>query len=107
MNIFSDLGPLAVASRLQRLSDMLRKDAAAIYADFGIDFQPKWFPVIHALDRKGPMTIAEIASELGFAHTSVLQLVNEMEEEGLLRSMDHERDARKRVVARTPKATRL
>lgn len=107
MNIFSDLGALAVASRLQRLSDILRKDAASIYDAFGIDFQPKWFPVIHALNRKGPSTIAEIATALGFAHTSVLQLVNELEQNGLVRSSEHASDGRKRIITKTPKATRL
>ena len=43
MNIIDEIGILAISTRLQRLSEQLRKDGAQIYTYFNIDFEPKWF----------------------------------------------------------------
>ena len=43
-NVIDQSGILAIATRLQRLTDQLRKDGQLIYKAHGIDFEPKWFP---------------------------------------------------------------
>mgnify|MGYP006879931910 CR=1 FL=1 len=55
MNIFNEVGALAIATRLQRLSDQFRRDGELIYQHNGIAFQPKWFPVIYALRMKSAL----------------------------------------------------
>ena len=52
MNIIDESGILALSTRLQRLSEQLRKDGALLYKEYGIDFEPKWFPVIYTLYHK-------------------------------------------------------
>jgi DNA-binding MarR family transcriptional regulator len=107
MNIIEEIGPLAVAARLQRLADMIRKDGVLIYKANGIDFEPKWFPVIFVLNRKGSLSIVDLANEIGLAHPSVIQLVKELEAKKLVKSASHKVDGRKRMLTLTPAAKTL
>jgi DNA-binding MarR family transcriptional regulator len=107
MNIIEEIGPLAVAARLQRLADTIRKDGALIYKENGIDFHPKWFPIVYVLSRKGPLSVVDLANEVGIAHPSVIQLIKELEAKKLVKSSSHKVDGRKRVLSLTPKAEEL
>jgi DNA-binding MarR family transcriptional regulator len=107
MDIINELGPLAVAARLQRLSEMIRKDGVQVYKVNGIDFEPKWFTTVYVLDRKGALSVVDLANEIGLAHPSVIQLVKELEAKKLVKSSSHKIDKRKRVIALTPKAKLL
>jgi DNA-binding MarR family transcriptional regulator len=106
MGIIDELGLLGLASRLQRLSDTLRKDATAIFNKYKANFTVKWYPVLLALSRRSPVNLAELASELKYTHPSIIQLVNEMEEEKLVKSASHKKDGRKRMVTLTEKGSR-
>jgi len=107
MGIINELGPMGIASRLQRMSDSLRKDTAAIYKKYDSNFTMKWYPVIIVLSRKPSVSLAELATELLYAHPSVIQLINEMEKEKLVRSASHKKDARKRMVSLTQKGAMI
>lgn len=107
MKIIDQIGVLAISSRLQRLSDTLRKDGALIYKEHGINFEPKWFPVVFVLNQKSPISIVDLANELGFAHPSVIQLVKELEKEKIVKSFSHKKDGRKRLLELTPKASKV
>jgi hypothetical protein len=52
MDIIKDLAELALASRLKRLSDRLMKDVSQVYKDCKIDFEPRWFAVLYALNKE-------------------------------------------------------
>jgi len=107
MNIFNESGALAISTRLQRLSDRLRKDGQLIYKANNIDFEPKWFPVIYALYRFPELSVVELAEEIGYSHPSTISLLKELEKEKLVRSFKDKNDERKRMVKLTPKATEL
>ena len=59
MNVIDESGLLAISTRLQRLSEQIRKDGALIYKAHGIDFEPKWFPVIYTLHHKPVLSVVE------------------------------------------------
>ena len=107
MNLIEEIGPLAVAARLQRLADMIRKDGVLVYKENGIDFEPKWFPVVYVLSRKGALSVVDLSNEIGLAHPSVIQLIKELEAKKLVKSSSHKVDGRKRVITLTPKAEAL
>ena len=106
-NAIDQSGILAIATRLLRLTDRLRKDAGEIYRAAGIAFEPKWFPVIYVLDRKSPLTVMEIAGEIGYTHPSTISLLQQLEKEKLVRSARDKTDSRKRLVHLTPKCRDL
>src|SRR5438128_888855 len=107
MNIFNDVGALAISTRLQRLSDQFRRDGVLIYQHNGISFEPKWFPIIYALHVKGALGIMELSEEIGYAHPSTISLLKELENVGLIESFKDERDTRKRMVRLSDKAKEL
>lgn len=107
MNIIDASGILAIATRLQRLSDQLRRDGALIYKDNGINFEPKWFPVIYALHQKPILSVVEIANEIGYTHPSTISLLKELEKQKLIRSKKDKSDERKRLLQLTDKGQTL
>ncbi|KIA97486.1 MULTISPECIES: MarR family winged helix-turn-helix transcriptional regulator [unclassified Flavobacterium] len=107
MNIIDESGILALSTRLQRLSEQLRKDGALLYKSFDIEFEPKWFPVIYTLYNKGVLSIVEIANEIGYTHPSTISLLKELEKQKLIRSKKDKEDERKRLIVLTPKGQDL
>lgn len=103
MNVIDSSGLLAIATRLQRLSDQFRKDGALIYKAQGIDFEPKWFPVIYTLYRKPGLSVVELAAEIGYAHPSTILLLKELEKAKLIKSKKDKQDERKRLLHLTEK----
>lgn len=107
MSVINEAGILALSTRLQRLSEQLRRDGALIYKSFGIEFEPKWFPVIFALDQKEVLSVVEIANEIGYTHPSTISLLKELERKGLIKSKKDKSDERKRLILLTPKGVEL
>ena len=107
MNAIDQAGILAIATRLQRLSDTFRKDGLLLYKEYGIVFEPKWFPVIYTLHVKPVLSVVEIAAEIGYAHPSTISLLKEMEKEKLIHSKKDKTDERKRLIQLTPKGREL
>lgn len=106
-NIIDESGILALSTRLQRLSEQLRKDGALLYKSFDIEFEPKWFPVIYTLYNKGVLSIVEIANEIGYTHPSTISLLKELEKQKLIRSKKDKEDERKRLIVLTTKGQDL
>src|ERR1700743_528724 len=98
MNVIDSSGLLAIATRLQRLSDQFRKEGALIYKTQGIDFEPKWFPVIYTIYHRPEISVVELAVEIGYAHPSTIILLKELEKEKLIRSKKDKQDERKRML---------
>lgn len=107
MNIIDESGILAISTRLQRLSEQLRKDGAQIYKAYGIVFEPKWFPVIYTLYHKEMLSVVEIANEIGYTHPSTISLLKELEKQKLIRSKKDKIDERRRMILLTDKGLEL
>lgn len=107
MNVINDVGILALSTRLQRLSEQLRKDGALVYKTFEIDFEPKWFPVIFTLYKRDLISVVEIANEIGYTHPSTITLLKELAKKGLIKSKKDKMDERKRLIALSPKGLEL
>ncbi|MNX49899.1 transcriptional regulator SlyA [compost metagenome] len=107
MNVINESGILGISTRLQRLSEQLRKDGFQIYKTNGIDFEPKCFPVIYTLHFKPVLSVVELATEIGYTHPSTISLLKELEKEKLIRSKKDKQDERKRLILLTEKGKKL
>ena len=107
MNVIDASGILAISTRLQRLADLIRRDGQLVYKACGIDFEPKWFPVIYTLHHKPGLSVVELANEIGYAHPSTISLLKELEKEKLIRSKKDKQDERKRLLQLTEKGEDL
>lgn len=106
-NVIDESGLLAISTRLQRLCDMIRKDGQRIYEAHGINFEPKWFPVIYTLKHKPSSGVMTIANEIGYSHPSTISLLKELEKLQLIKSKKDNGDERKRLISLTPKGKEL
>lgn len=107
MGVIDESGILAIATRMQRLSEQMRKDGALIYKAHGIDFEPKWFPVIYTLHFRQLLSVVELAAEIGYTHPSTIGLLKELEKQKMIRSSKDKTDERKRLVQLTDKGKAL
>ncbi|OIN56236.1 bifunctional helix-turn-helix transcriptional regulator/GNAT family N-acetyltransferase [Arsenicibacter rosenii] len=98
MDFIAQLGPLAFVSRMRRLAETVNAQAGAVYQQYGLDFDPKCFPVFWLLSERGPMSITEIAEQLGFSHPAIIQLARQLEQEDLIVSGKSATDGRKRIL---------
>ncbi|HEX5760343.1 MAG TPA: bifunctional helix-turn-helix transcriptional regulator/GNAT family N-acetyltransferase [Thermoanaerobaculia bacterium] len=101
MDLFADLGHLALASRLKRLAERLQQEVSEVYAEQEVGFRARWFPVLAALARQSPQAISELAARLGLTHTAIAQIAQEMERARLVGSRADARDGRRRLLALT------
>lgn len=107
MNIFEELGALALATRLKLLGESLAKDVGNIYNQLDIKFEPRWFTLFWMLKQNRSMVITELAKELRQTHAAIVQLTTLLEKKGLLASSKDKNDERRRQVSLTPKGIRL
>lgn len=107
MNVIDGSGILAISTRMQRLSEQIRKEGFLVYQANGINFEPKWFPVIYTLHLKPVLSVVEIAAEIGYTHPSTISLLKELEKEKLIRSKKDKHDERKRLLQLSEKGKKL
>jgi DNA-binding MarR family transcriptional regulator len=101
-DFMAELGELAIASRLRRLSDLYWQGVTTIYRESGIDFEVKWATVFLLIARRGPVAITEISDQLGITHPAVIQIVNELVQHELITSEKSDTDSRKRILTLSP-----
>jgi DNA-binding MarR family transcriptional regulator/N-acetylglutamate synthase-like GNAT family acetyltransferase len=101
MRLFEQLGRVAIGTRVRFFGERITEDAAQIYALYGIEMNPKWFPVFFALSERGEKTITSIAKEIGHSHVSVSKIVGEMSRAHLVSEKISTEDRRRTMVSLT------
>lgn len=99
MEFFRRTGPMALGSRLRLLADRITEDAGAIYAAYGTELQPKWFPVFYVLSAGAGASVTEIADAIGHSHASVSKILKEMTAARLTAEKADPADGRRTVVS--------
>jgi DNA-binding MarR family transcriptional regulator len=107
MNFYQSLGFLVFGSRLKRLGDTFLNDVNRIYKSHNISFDASWFPVFYILSQKPEVSIKEISDELNVSHSAISQLVSNLQQKGLIKSVVSKKDARLRAITFTSKGTKL
>ncbi|MYM36828.1 MarR family transcriptional regulator [Duganella sp. FT94W] len=87
-----------LGTQLRHLIDLLDGAVAAAYEEAGIDYRPRYTPVMRALEGGQPHTITQIAEAAGITQPAATQTVALMMKEGLLDASPGERDARQKVI---------
>jgi DNA-binding MarR family transcriptional regulator len=107
MDLITELGALALATRLKRLSERLAQDVNKIYKELDLDFESKWFLVLELLSRNKRLSIVDIADSLKLTHPAIVQFVDQLLKAKLITAHKDNKDARKRLVALSPKGKQL
>jgi DNA-binding MarR family transcriptional regulator/GNAT superfamily N-acetyltransferase len=101
-DFIEELGTLAFASRLRRLSERLLRDVSQTYRAEDLNFEARWFPVFYLLWRRSPLAVTAIAQRLHLTHPAVNQVAGAMTKAGLLISTRDSHDDRRRLLSLSP-----
>ncbi|MBB4801842.1 DNA-binding MarR family transcriptional regulator/N-acetylglutamate synthase-like GNAT family acetyltransferase [Flavobacterium nitrogenifigens] len=107
MEFFNKVGKVALGSRLRLMTASFTDDASKIYELYGVDFNPKWFPVFYTIAEDREITITEIANEIGHSQPSVSKIIQEMIGAGILEEGLKTEDKRKNNVVLTKKGIEI
>lgn len=91
---------------LRHLTELLDGDLQRAYLNLGLDYRPRYTPVVRALVDLGPSPIRDVARCAGITHSAASQTVAQMTRKGLLKT-EPGADARERVVRMTPRLHRM
>jgi DNA-binding MarR family transcriptional regulator/ribosomal protein S18 acetylase RimI-like enzyme len=106
-DIIKQLGELALATRLKRLSDRLIQDVSNIYQEQGFDFDPRWFALLQVLHQKGTISVVDASNILKISHPAVVQLADQLERKKIISTGKDLYDGRKRNLQLTDKGKKL
>ncbi|MDY8137683.1 MarR family winged helix-turn-helix transcriptional regulator [Aquimarina sp. 2201CG5-10] len=98
------LGYKALDSRLKRISDRMAQDIRKLYKELEIDVEPNWYLIFMLLRDHKNLSIAQIAERLGYAHPSIVVIIQKMIKKGYVNSQKDDNDKRKQLIMLTPKA---
>jgi len=91
---------------LRRLLEHLDGAVEEAYATAGLDYRPRYTPVVLALREQGPSPIRAIAERTGVSHSATSQTVSQMTRQGLVKLKAGD-DGRERIVELTAASKRL
>jgi DNA-binding MarR family transcriptional regulator/predicted GNAT family N-acyltransferase len=106
-DIIKQLGELALATRLKRLSDRLIHDVSKIYKEQGFDFDPRWFALMQLLQRNALVSVVDAATILKISHPAVVQLADQLEKKDIVTTSKDKTDGRKRNLKLSVKGKKL
>ncbi len=102
-----NLGYLALGSRLKRLAERLQGDAAKAHARMDYPMKPAQFPLLAALDTRGPLTVSEAVDALGVSQPAVTRTLGSLIALDLVETERDANDSRVKRIRLTPEGEML
>ena len=105
---YQDAHPLVnafVASRLDRLADLISDQGEEMLADAGIEFPARAVSTIRLIGERGGVSTADIAEALGQPHQLVTQRVELLIDARLLSRLPDPNDGRRKILRFTDKGS--
>ena len=99
-----ELGYLALATRLKRLSDRMIHSGREMYKLLELDIEPNWYMIFLLLKEHGQLSVTEISGRLQLSHPSVISIIEKMTKKGFLNTVRSEADGRKQLISLSEKA---
>lgn len=96
------LSSRTLGTELRHLLELLDTDVQQAYAVAGLDYRPRYTPIMRVLLASGPSSIRSIATGAGLSHSAISQTVAQMAKAGLV-AFAGGRDERERIVTPTAK----
>lgn len=93
-----------LGTQLRHLVELLDAAVETSYKEAGLDYRPRYTPVMRALLAQEPMTVGEIAAHAGLTQPAATQTVALMIREGWLTATTGSRDGRQKMIALSPTA---
>jgi DNA-binding MarR family transcriptional regulator len=98
-DVIKELGYLTLGTRLKRLGERLQAQTQVLLEQASFDVPASHFPVLGALDKLGALSVGELTEALGVSQPGVTRMLDRLETEGLVQSMQSQDDRRVRRIA--------
>lgn len=86
-----------LGTQLRHLTELLDGDVAQAYVDAGLDYRPRYTPVMRVLAQETSASVGRIAQGAGISQPAATQTIALMKKEGLV-TVGSGADGRERVV---------
>lgn len=96
-----------LGTQLRHLTEQLDSAVERAYADVGLDYRPRYTPIMRALIDKGTATVSEIAERAAISQPAVTQTISRMVEAGIVSIEPSATDGRQRIVRLTEQGQAL
>ena len=94
-------------TQLRHLIELLDGAVTAAYEEAGLDYRPRYTPIMRALMANEPATIGFIAEAAGITQPAATQTVALMIKDGLVASKAGAQDGRQKMITLTAKGREL
>lgn len=94
-------------TQLRHLIELLDGAVSAAYDKAGLDYRPRYTPVMRSLMAHEPATIGAIAEAAGITQPAATQTIALMIKDGLISSESGARDGRQKMIRLTPQGRAL
>ena len=92
-------GAVMLGNRLERVAERLQAGAERIAADCGLPTQPSQMPLLTALHRHGPLSVADAIELVGISQPAVTRILASLLKLGLVETAGTKRDQRTKTIA--------
>jgi|APSaa5957512535_1039671.scaffolds.fasta_scaffold53304_2 GNAT superfamily N-acetyltransferase len=103
LKLYEESGKMALGTRLRQFGESLSSEAEKVYQLYGVQLDPKWFPVFFMLKDGACLSITALADCIGHSHASVSKIVKEMTRQNICCSEKVASDGRINQVCLTDK----
>src|ERR1700742_4369489 len=100
-DVVKNLGHLALGTRLKRLGERLQAQTQVVLGQTGFALPAGHFPLLAALDRLGSLSVGGLTEGLGVSQPGVTRMLDKVQAEGLVRSVQSQDDRRVRSIELT------
>lgn len=107
MDYIRQLGPVVLDHRFRRMTETLLRTAEEIYEAKGLSFRGRWASTYQLLYNEGPLAVGQIADRLRLTHPGVIGITDEMLAVEIVAAVRDPDDARRRMLALTPRGKRM
>jgi len=106
-DIVHQMGYVALATRLKRISDKMTYSTRLMYKKMNIDIEPNWYLVLILVEKTPNISVMEIAKNLNFTHQSVIAITTKMVNRDYLHISKGIEDKRKTIFNLTSKSIEI
>lgn len=100
-------GYLTLGSRFKRIGERMQADVQRLTAAHGFELHGALWTMLGVIERDGPLTVGELAQNLGIAQPGVTRSLAQLEARGLVRPRRSDTDQRVKRVALTEQGRTL
>lgn len=92
-----------LGTTLRHLIELLDSSVEQVYSDFGLDYKPRFTPIMRMLSKNEFASISELAKEAGITQPAATQTVQAMAKKGLVIISVSKKDSRQKHISLSAK----